>query len=60
MILDWFNAGEAVLFAQEIVLEINRLFPPTGQKGKAMLVKVYQQNLIALSSVFRRLRQNIS
>jgi hypothetical protein len=43
MILDWFNAGEAVLFARETVLEINRLFPPTEQKGKAMPAKVYQQ-----------------
>ena len=42
MILEWFNAGEAVLFAQEIVHDINRLFPPTEQKGKAIPAKVYQ------------------
>jgi hypothetical protein len=43
MILDWFNAGEAVLFAQEIVREINRLFPPEDQKGKAIPKKTYQK-----------------
>lgn len=48
MILDWFNAGEAVLFAQEIVHDINRLFPPTEQKGKAIPAKVYQQKFDSL------------
>jgi hypothetical protein len=48
MILDWFNAGEAVLFAQEIVRDINRLFPPTEQKGKAIPAKVYQQKFDSL------------
>jgi hypothetical protein len=43
MILDWFNAEEAVLFAKQRVLDINRLFPPTEQKGKAIPAKVYQQ-----------------
>lgn len=43
MILDWFNAGDAVLFAQEIIREINRLFPPGDQKGKAIPTKVYQK-----------------
>ena len=47
MILDWFNAEEAVLFAQEIVREINLLFPPEYQKGKAIPTKVYQKNSVA-------------
>jgi len=48
MILDWFNAGEAVLFAQATVHELNRLFPPTDQKGKAIPAKVYQQKFDSL------------
>jgi hypothetical protein len=48
MILDWFNAGEAVLFAQEIVRDINRLFPPTEQKGKAIPKKTYQKKFDSL------------
>jgi hypothetical protein len=43
MILDWFNAGEAVLFAQGIVGDVNRLFPPQDQKGKAIPTKIYQK-----------------
>lgn len=43
MILEWFNAGEAVLFAQEIVREINRLFPPADRKVKAIPKKEYQR-----------------
>ena len=48
MILDWFKAGEVVLFAQEIVREVNRLFPPGDQKGKAMPAKVYQKKFDSL------------
>jgi hypothetical protein len=48
MILDWFNAGEVVLFAQEIVREINLLFPPTDQKGKAIPAKAYQKKFDGL------------
>lgn len=48
MILDWFNAGEAVLFAQEIVRDINRLLPPTEQKGKAIPAKTYQKKFDSL------------
>jgi hypothetical protein len=48
MILDWFNAGEAVLFAHEIVREVNRLFPPAEQKGKAIPVKTYQRKFDSL------------
>jgi hypothetical protein len=51
MILDWFDAGEAVLFGKEIVKDISRLFPPTEQKGKAIPAKVYQQKFDTL--VFR-------
>jgi hypothetical protein len=51
MILDWLDAGEAVLFGKEIVKDINRLFPPTEQKGKAIPAKVYQQKFDTL--VFR-------
>lgn len=55
MILDWFKAGEAVLFAQEIVREINRLFPPIDQKGKAIPRKVFEkkfENLISRTRTF--------
>jgi hypothetical protein len=48
MILDWFNAGEAVLFAQEIVRDVNRLFPPTDQKGKAIPTKEYKKKFDSL------------
>ena len=48
MILDWFNAQEAVLFANEIVRDINRLFPPTDQKGKAIPKKTYQKKFDSL------------
>jgi len=48
MILEWFNAGEAVLFAQEIVREINRLFPPAERKGKAIPKKEYQRKFDSL------------
>lgn len=43
MILDWFNADDAVLFAQEMVRDINRLFPPKDQKGKAIPAKEYKK-----------------
>lgn len=55
MILDWFKAGEAVLFAQEVVMEINRLFPPTDQKGKAIPKKVFEkkfENLVVRTRAF--------
>jgi hypothetical protein len=48
MILDWFNAGEAVSFAQEIVRDINLLFPPSEQKGKAIPAKEYQRKFDSL------------
>ena len=48
MILDWFKAGEAVLFAQEVVREINRLFPPTDQKGKAIPKKAFEKKFESL------------
>ena len=48
MILDWFSAGETVLFGQAIVREINRLFPPADQKGKAMPAKTYQKKFDSL------------
>jgi len=48
MILDWFNAEEAVLFAQEAVREINRLFPPSEQKGKAIPKKEFQKKFDSL------------
>jgi hypothetical protein len=48
MILDWFDAGEAVLFAHEIIREVNRLFPPSEQKGKAIPVKTYQRKFDSL------------
>ena len=48
MILDWFNAGEAVLFAKEIVRDINRLFPPAEQKGKAIPAKAYRKKFDSL------------
>jgi hypothetical protein len=48
MILEWFDAGEAVLFAHEIIIEVNRLFPPAEQKGKAMPAKAYQRKFDSL------------
>jgi hypothetical protein len=48
MILDWFNAGDAVLFAKEIVRDINRLFPPTEQKGKPIPAKEYKKKFDSL------------
>ncbi len=43
MILDWFKSEEVVSFAQEIVREANRLFPPGEQKGKAIPTKIFQK-----------------
>jgi len=48
MILNWFNAVEAVSFAQEMVLDINGLFPPTSQKGKAIPKKVFEKKFEGL------------
>ncbi|MGB7596077.1 MAG: hypothetical protein WBM09_00775 [Gallionella sp.] len=48
MILEWFNAGEAVSFAHEMVREINRLFPPSDRKGKAIPKKEYQRRFDTL------------
>lgn len=48
MILDWFNAAEAVLFGQEIVRQVNRLFPPSDQKGKAIPTKEFQKKFESL------------
>jgi hypothetical protein len=48
MILDWFNAGEAESFAQEVVREINKLFPPEHLKGKAIPKKIYQKKFESL------------
>jgi len=53
MILEWFNAGEAVLFAQEIVRDVNRLFPPADQKGKAIPAKAYQKKFDGLITRIR-------
>lgn len=55
MILDWFNAREAELFAQEIVGEIKKLFPPEHMKGKAIPKKIYQkkfESLIVRTRIF--------
>jgi hypothetical protein len=54
MILDWFNAGEAVLFAKEIVRDINRLFPPADQKGKAIPKKEFQKKFNSLVGGIRK------
>jgi hypothetical protein len=53
MILDWFNAREAVLFAKEIVRDVNRLFPPADQKGKAIPAKAYQKKFDGLITRIR-------
>ena len=55
MILDWFNAGEAVAFAREIARDIDRLFPPTPQKRKPSPVKKDQKkfgNLVVRTRTF--------
>lgn len=48
MILDWFNAGEAVTFGREIAREIDRLFPPTPQNKKSTSAKKDQKKLDSL------------
>lgn len=48
MILDWFNTGEAVKFAQQIVREVNRLFPPSEHKGKAIPAKEFRKKFDSL------------
>ncbi|MCG6933523.1 MAG: hypothetical protein LJE57_07780 [Gallionella sp.] len=48
MIFEWFNANEPVLFAHEIVREINRLLPPAERKGKAIPKKEYQRKFDSL------------
>ena len=53
MIPDWFNARDAILFAQEIVRDVNRLFPPTDQKGKAIPAKTYQKKFDGLIARIR-------
>ena len=58
MILDWFNAGDAVFFAQEIVREVNRLFPPQDQKGKAIPAKTYQKKFDSMIARIRTFSSN--
>ena len=53
MILEWFDAGEAELFAKEIVRDINLLFPPADQKGKAIPSKTYQKKFDGLVARIR-------
>lgn len=48
MILDWFNAGEAVTFGQEIARDIDRLFPPTPENKKPSSAKKDQKKLDSL------------
>jgi hypothetical protein len=48
MVLDWFNAGEAVTFAQEIVRTNIRLFPLADQRGKAIPAKEYKNKFDSL------------
>lgn len=36
------------MFAHDIVREVNRLFPPSEQKGKAIPVKTYQKKFESL------------
>jgi hypothetical protein len=48
MILDWLNVGEVVSFAKEIVRDVNKLFPPADQKGKAIPVKEYRRKFEGL------------
>lgn len=43
MIFDWLNTGEASLFAQELIRDINRLFPPVPQTGKTIQKKAHQK-----------------
>jgi hypothetical protein len=50
MILEWFDAGEAVSFAHEIVKDVNRLFPPAEQKGKAIPAKEYKRKFDGMIS----------
>ena len=58
MILDWFDAGDAVLFAQEVVRELNILFPPSDQKGKAIPAQTYQKKFDGLVIRIRTFSSN--
>jgi hypothetical protein len=48
MIREWFDAREAVAFAQEIARDIDRLFPLAAQKKKPSSVKKDQKKLDGL------------
>ena len=48
MILDWFNAGEPVSFAQGLARDIDRLFPPVPQQARAVNAKKHQKKFDSL------------
>lgn len=48
MILDWFNAGEAVLFAQKLARDIDRLFPLTPQKERPVNANKHRKKFDSL------------
>lgn len=53
MILDWFNAGEAVSFAQKLALDINRLFPPAYPQGAMLTEKKHKKKFDSLVNSIR-------
>ena len=56
MILDWFNAGEAVLFAKRLSATSTGYFRPPITKGKAIPAKEYQKKFDSLITRIRRFR----
>lgn len=55
MILDWFNTGEAVSFAQKLARDIDQLFPPAPQQGRSVNAKKHQKkfdSLVISTSIF--------
>lgn len=48
MVIGWFDASEVVAFAEEIVLEIEKLFPLDEQHAKSRNMKKEQKRLNSL------------
>jgi hypothetical protein len=48
MIIDWFDVSSVVAFAEEVVLEANRLLPLVKQEGKLYAGKKEQKKFDAL------------
>ena len=53
MILKWFDAGEIVLFSQEVIRDIKLLFPIAEKKGKAIPKKDFRKKFEKLITTIR-------